>query len=442
MNLAVFESIKDKSEYLAVVGLGYVGLTVAVAFADQVKTLGFDIDEGKIADYKQGIDRTQEIGSEKLSSTSLEFTTDPARLREAKVIIVAVPTPVNSDKTPNLNPVINVSALIGRNLTCGTIVVFESTVYPGVTEEVCLPILEQESGLKCGLDFKVGYSPERINPGDKIHRLENIRKIVSGVDDEAVANIAAIYELIIHAGVYQAPSIKVAEAAKLAENAQRDINIAFMNELSMVFDRVGINTKEVVDAMNIKWNALGFYPGLVGGHCIGIDPYYFIYQAERLGYHSQIMAAGRKINDNMAVFVSDNLIKRMIQADINVKHASIYIMGITFKEDCPDMRNSKAVDVCKQLATYGINVKVVDPVVNEKEFKAEFGVEPVALSAVQDADCLVFLVAHQQFKALQSADLVKMFKPRQKQSKHVLLDIKNIFDHKSLKEQGYYYWSL
>jgi UDP-N-acetyl-D-galactosamine dehydrogenase len=310
MQMELFERILKKKDYIAVVGLGYVGLPVAAAFAEKVKTLGFDINEEKVNVYKSGIDPTHEIGDEKIQNTTLEFTHDPARLREASVIIVAVPTPVNGDKTPNLAPVIDASKLIGQNLKKGSIVVFESTVYPGVTEEVCIPILEKESKLVCGSDFKVGYSPERINPGDKVHKLENIKKIVAGMDTETTEIIAAIYELIIQAGVYKAPSIKVAEAAKLAENAQRDINIAFMNELSMAFDRMNISTKAVIDAMNTKWNALGFYPGLVGGHCIGVDPYYFIYQAEILGYHSQIIAAGRKINDSMSVFVADNIIKK------------------------------------------------------------------------------------------------------------------------------------
>lgn len=442
MQLETFERIQTKQDFLAVVGLGYVGLPIAVAFAEQVKALGFDINQDKIDVYKQGIDPTHEIGNEKIKSTTLEFTTDPTRLKEAKVIIVAVPTPINGDKTPDLAPVVNASKIIGQNLSEGSIVVFESTVYPGVTEDICIPILEKESSLVCGENFKIGYSPERINPGDKVHKLENIRKIVSGMDEETVANIAAVYELIIHAGVYKAPSIRVAEAAKLVENAQRDINIAFMNELAMAFDRMGINTKDVVDAMNTKWNALGFYPGLVGGHCIGIDPYYFIYQAEMLGYHSQIIAAGRKINDNMGIFVADIVIKKLIQANKNVKKSNIYIMGITFKENCPDMRNSKAVDVCKHLAIYGINVKVVDPLVDKKELLREFPTKLVDIKDVKNADCLVFLVAHWQFKNLRLADLENMFKQQKQQIKHVIIDIRNIFEQKALEEKGYSYWSF
>jgi UDP-N-acetyl-D-galactosamine dehydrogenase len=372
----------------------------------------------------------------------LEFTADPTRLAEAKFIIVAVPTPVNGDKTPNLAPVVNASRIIGQNLSAGSIVVFESTVYPGVTEEICVPIIEQEAGLVCGVDFKIGYSPERINPGDRVHTLENIRKIVAGMDEETTDSIAAVYELIVDAGVHKAPSIRVAEATKLVENAQRDINIAFMNELAMTFDRMGINTKQVIEAMNTKWNALSFHPGLVGGHCIGVDPYYFIYQAEILGYHSQIIAAGRRVNDNMAVYVTDNVIKKLILADQNVKQANLYIMGITFKENCPDMRNSKAVEICKYLAAYGVKVKVVDPLVDRRELQNELDVELVDMHDIRNADCLVFVVAHQQFRNLAPTDLAHMFKPQKRKVKNVLIDIKAIFDKNQLDEKGYSYWSL
>ena len=442
MELEVFKKIRTRQDYVAVVGLGYVGLPIAIAFAEKAKTIGFDNNQEKISVYQQGIDPTCEVGDEKLQRTTLEFTTDPTRLRQAKMIIVAVPTPINGDKTPNLSPVVDASQIVGRNLTKGSIVVFESTVYPGVTEDICIPILARESGLVCGRDFQVGYSPERINPGDKVHRLDNIPKIVSGVDEATVENIAAVYELIIHAGVYRAPSIKVAEAAKLAENAQRDINIAFMNELALIFDRMEISTKEVIEAMNTKWNALGFYPGLVGGHCIGIDPYYFIYQAEVLGYHSEIIAAGRKVNDSMAAFITQSVIKKLLQAGKHVRESNVYVMGITFKEDCPDMRNSKAVEVCEQLAVYGIKVKVVDPVVDKQEFNSELARELVELDNVYDADCLIFLVAHQQFKQLRAADIEQMFKPYRQQSKHVIIDVKNVIEPQNLSEDMYSYWSL
>ena len=438
----IFEEIRAGRSCLAVVGLGYVGLPLAVAFAGQVRTLGFDVNEEKIDQYRRGIDPTGEIGDEKVRQTSLEFTTDPTRLKDAKIIIVAVPTPVNGDKTPDLGPVAGACAIIGANLSRGSIVVFESTVYPGVTEDVCAPLLEKASNLVCGKDFKIGYSPERINPGDKVHRLENIRKIVSGMDEETVEVVAALYERIITAGIYKTPSIKVAEAAKLVENAQRDINIAFMNELAMVFDRMGIKTLDVIEAMNTKWNALGFYPGLVGGHCIGVDPYYFIYQAELLGYHSQIIAAGRKINDNMGFFVADMAIKKMIQAGKHVSKANIYILGMTFKENVPDMRNSKAVDVFKHLTSFGVRVNVVDPFVDAEEIQNELQVDLVDLSEVKNADCLVILVAHRQFAELGLPELDRMFKPQEGGNQPILIDVKNIFDQKQMQDNGYSYWSL
>jgi len=437
----LYDKIINKEANLAVVGLGYVGLPIAVAFADKVNTIGFDINEEKISNYKNGIDPTEEVGEEKIRETALQFTSEEKDLQKAGFIIVAVPTPVNGDETPDLNPVVGASKIVGRNLSKGSIVVFESTVYPGVTEDICIPILEKESGLLCGQDFKIGYSPERINPGDKVHRLENITKIVSGMDEETLEEIAAVYELIIEAGVYKAESIKVAEAAKLVENSQRDINIAFMNEFAMVCELMGINTKSVIDAMNTKWNALGFYPGLVGGHCIGIDPYYFIYKAKMLGYHSQIIAAGRKINNSMGGFVADAVIKSLIQADLNVRHANIYVFGITFKEDCPDIRNSRAFDVLKRLAEYGIQTKVVDPVADKKEAKREFGIDLVGMEEVQEADCLIFLVAHKQFKELQLPEIDALYN-KQSNSKKVIIDVKSIFDANAFKDNAYIYWNL
>ncbi|MBP1764434.1 MAG: nucleotide sugar dehydrogenase [Firmicutes bacterium] len=438
----IFAGIRDGQDCLAVVGLGYVGLPLAIAFADEVRTIGFDINREKVNLYKQGMDLTREVGNEKIKQTSLEFTTDPVRLKVAKIIIVAVPTPVNGDKTPNLGPIIRACEMIGENLSKGSIIVFESTVYPGVTEKICAPILEKISKLICGADFKIGYSPERINPGDKVHRLENICKIVSGMDEETCDIIASVYALIITGGIYKAPSIKVAEAAKLAENAQRDINIAFMNELAMAFERMGIETLEVIKAMNTKWNALGFYPGLVGGHCIGVDPYYFIYQAEMLGYHSQIIAAGRTINENMGYFIANAVIKKMIQADQHVSKANVYIMGLTFKENIPDMRNSKAIDVCKHLASYGIRVNVVEPFADNAELHTELNANLVDMDDVKNADCLVFLVAHQQFAELSLPELDRMFKPHEGCAQPVLIDVKNIFDRKMMEDHGYSYWSL
>ena len=440
--MKLYEKLINREANLAVVGLGYVGLPIAVAFAEKVNTMGFDINEEKIADYQNGIDPTQEVGDEKIKNTKLRFTTTEADLQQASFIIVAVPTPVNGDETPDLNPVVGASKIVGGNLSKGSIVVFESTVYPGVTEDICIPILEKESGLRCGEDFKIGYSPERINPGDKVHRLENITKIVSGMDAETLEEIAAVYELIIEAGVYKAESIKVAEAAKLVENSQRDINIAFMNEFAIVCELMGINTKSVIDAMNTKWNALGFYPGLVGGHCIGIDPYYFIYKAKMLGYHSQIIAAGRKINNSMGSFVADAVIKSLIQADQNVRHAKIYVFGITFKEDCPDIRNSRAFDVLKRLAEYGIQTKVVDPVADKKEEKREFGIDLVDMEEVHEADCLIFLVAHKQFKDLQPAEIDALYNQQLANNQRVIIDVKSIFEANTFKNKGYIYWNL
>lgn len=440
--MGLVSEIKARREKLGVVGLGYVGLPIAVAFAEKVLTIGFDINEEKIRLYQAGVDPTQEVGNKRVQETGLQFTSDETRLREAKIIIVAVPTPINGDKSPDLTPVIDASKLVGRNLRVGSIVIFESTVYPGVTEDVCLPVLEEASGLRCGFDFKIAYSPERINPGDKVRRLENICKIVSGMDRETLDEVAALYEMIILAGVHRAPSIKVAEAAKLAENAQRDINIAFMNELSMVFHRVGISTKDVLDAMNTKWNALGFYPGLVGGHCIGVDPYYFIYQARCLDYYSQIISAGRRINNHMGMYVADMIIKKLIQGKKSVHQANVYIFGASFKENCPDMRNSKSLDVCHRLEEYGVQVKIVDPVVEHEEFQRSINVELVEFDEVKEADCLVFLVAHEAFLNFSIEDLKNMYVSQRPNEINVLVDIKNIFDREEFETQGFSYWSL
>lgn len=435
------EKILQKKEKITVIGLGYVGMPIAVAFAKKVDVIGFDIDKNKIALYKAGIDPTNEVGDDEIKNTTLEFTSDEERLREGKFHIIAVPTPVNHDKTPNLEPVEGASRIIGRNLTKGSIVVYESTVYPGVTENICIPILEKESGLKCGVDFKVGYSPERINPGDKVNTLKNIIKIVSGIDEESLEEIAKVYELIIEAGVHKVDSIKVAEAAKVVENSQRDINIAFMNELAIVFNKMGIDTKEVVDAMNTKWNALGFTPGLVGGHCIGVDPYYFIYEAEKLGYHSQIVASGRKINDLMGKFVADEIIKKLILADKIVKKSKIAILGLTFKENTPDTRNTKVIDIIDRLREYEIEPIVVDPIANFNEVKSEYGIELVDISEVKDIDCLVLAVAHDIFKDMSLDEIDNLYKDLRNDEK-ILIDVKSILDKKEIKEKGYSYWRL
>lgn len=440
--MSLFESILTGKEKISLVGLGYVGMPIAVAFAKYAEVIGFDLNVEKIDLYKKGIDPTQEVGDESIKNTTVDFTNDEKRLKEAKFHIVAVPTPVNQDKTPDLSPVEGASRILGRNLTKGSIVVYESTVYPGVTEDICVPILEKESGLRCGKDFKVGYSPERINPGDKHHRLENIKKIVSGMDPETLDEIANVYELVIKAGVHRASCIKVAEAAKVVENSQRDINIAFMNELAMVFDRMNIDTNEVVDAMNTKWNALGFRPGLVGGHCIGVDPYYFVYQAEKLGYHSQIILSGRQVNDGMGSFVADATIKQLVLAGKVVCKAKVAILGITFKEDCPDTRNSKVKDIIDRLEEYGISPIVVDPIANANEALHEYGVNLTKLEDVLNVDCLILAVAHDEFKQMDLTRLDKMFNKELSNSQKVLIDVKGILDRRYLQEKQYGYWRL
>lgn len=439
--MKLYEKILKKEEKVAVIGLGYVGMPLAVAFSKKIDVIGFDLNKEKIELYKSGIDPTNEVGDEGIKQTSVEFTANEARLKEAKFHIVAVPTPINSDKTPDLNPVERASTIIGRNLTKGSIVVYESTVYPGVTEDICIPILEKESGLKCGVDFKIGYSPERINPGDKVNTLEKIIKIVSGMDNESLEEIAKVYELVIDAGVHRASSIKVAEAAKVVENSQRDINIAFMNELAIVFDRMGIDTREVVEAMNTKWNSLKFYPGLVGGHCIGVDPYYFVYEAEKLGYHSQIILSGRKINDGMGEFVADAIIKKLVLANKIVKRAKVVILGLTFKENCPDTRNSKVIDIIKRLNEYGIEPIVVDPEADVDEVKREYDVDLVNLKEIDNADCLVLAVGHDVFKNMSWDDLDSLYGNFENKEK-VLIDVKSILDRNEIEEKGYSYWRL
>ena len=439
--MKLYNRIVEKKEKISVVGLGYVGMPIAVEFSKQVDVIGFDLNSKKINLYKDGIDPTNEVGDNAIKKCTVNFTCDEVALREAKFHIVAVPTPINIDKTPDLTPVEGASTIIGRNLTKGSIVVYESTVYPGVTEDICVPILEKESGLKCGVDFKVGYSPERINPGDKVHRLENIKKIVSGMDEESLEEISKVYELIIKAGVHKASTIKVAEAAKVVENSQRAINIAFMNELAMVFDRMGIDTKEVVEAMNTKWNALGFYPGLVGGHCIGVDPYYFVYEAEKLGYHSQIILSGRKINDGMGAFVADAIIKQLVLANKVVKQAKVVILGITFKENCPDTRNSKVIDIINRLREYEIEPIVVDPQADKDDAYNEYGVELTKIENVKDADCLVFAVAHNEFKNM-NIDYIDSLFGEFKNSEKVLVDVKGILNKDEVKSRRYSYWSL
>jgi len=446
METAVMMKISDRLIHgeakLSVVGLGYVGMPVAVAFADAgIQVIGFDTNKEKIALYQSGIDPTQEVGDDAIRRTTVDFTADESRLREALFHVVAVPTPINQNHTPDLSPVIGASEIVGRNLSEGSIVVFESTVYPGVTEDICKPILERESGLQCGVHFKIGYSPERINPGDKVHRLENIKKIVSGMDEESLEEIKKVYDLIIKVGTYPVSTIKTAEAIKVVENSQRDINIAFMNELAMVFDRMGIDTSEVIDGMNTKWNALGFRPGLVGGHCIGVDPYYFTYEAERLGYHSQIILSGRKVNDGMGTFVADAAIKQMILAGKTVRSAKVVILGLTFKENCSDTRNSRVNDIIKRLNEYGIQPIIVDPWANEKDAMREYNVSLTKLEDVKDADCVILAVAHDEFKSMSLSDIDKLFSDMPNNEK-VLIDVKAILNKKAAQTAGYRYWRL
>lgn len=438
MYKTLYEKLVAKEEKLSLVGLGYVGMPIAVAFAKKIDVVGFDLNEAKIELYKSGVDPTNEVGDEAIKATTIDFTADETKLREAKFHIVAVPTPVNDDHTPDLTPVESASRIVGRNLTKGSVIVYESTVYPGVTEDVCIPILEKESGLTCGVDFKVGYSPERINPGDKVHRLETITKIVSGMDEETLDVVAKVYELVVEAGVYRAESIKVAEAAKVIENSQRDINIAFMNELSIIFNKMGIDTQAVLKAAGTKWNFLNFYPGLVGGHCIGVDPYYLTYRAEMLGYHSQIILAGRRINDDMGKYVAENVVKNLIAADKAVKNAKVAILGFTFKENCPDTRNTKIIDIVNELKEYGITPVIADPEADAAEAKHLYGIEFVDMSSIKDMDAVILAVAHDEFKSLSMEDIAKLFGEGQK----VLLDIKGLLNRKEYEAAGYSYWRL
>ena len=434
----LYEKLINKEEKLSLVGLGYVGMPIAVAFAKKIHVIGFDLNAGKIGLYQSGIDPTHEVGNEVISKTTVEFTADESRLREAKFHIVAVPTPVSDDHTPDLGPVERAGTILGRKLTRGSVVVFEATVYPGVTEEICVPILEKESGLKCGTDFKIGYSPERINPGDKVHRLETITKIVSGMDEETLDCVARVYGLVVEAGVHRAESIKVAEAAKVIENSQRDINIAFMNELSIIFNKMGIDTRSVLEAAGTKWNFLKFFPGLVGGHCIGVDPYYLTYKAEMLGYHSQIILSGRRINDDMGRYCAENCVKNLIAADKSVKNAGVAILGFTFKENCPDTRNTKIIDIVKELKEYGISPVIADPQADADEAGCLYGIEFTDISTIKDMDAVILAVAHTEFSEFTVRQMDGFFG----KGKKVLLDLKGLLDRREYEAAGYSYWRL
>ena len=437
---SLVNELKGRKVKISVVGLGYVGLPIAVELSEIYDVIGFDINESKIDLYRKGIDPTLEVGNDVVAECGIEFVTDHEKLKESRFHIIAVPTPVNDDHNPDLDPIINASRLVGRSLMPRSVVVFESTVYPGLTEEICIPILEKESGLTCGSDFKVGYSPERINPGDKERRLRMITKIVSGSDEEALDIIAEIYESIIDAGVYRAPSIKVAEAAKVIENSQRDINIAFVNELSIIFSRMGIDTQEVLKAAGTKWNFLNFSPGLVGGHCIGVDPYYLTYKAAQLGYNSQVVLAGRRINDEMGRYVTRNVIREMIKAGIAVQDAKIAILGFTFKANCPDIRNTKVLDIFNELADYGLSAAVHDPMCDYEETKKIYGIECVPISAVNDSDVIIIAVDHDSYKELDFKDFDLMF--GDSSARRLLFDLKGILDRKKYEDSGYIYWRL
>ena len=438
----LYERLIHGEEKLALVGLGYVGMPIAVEFAKHISVIGFNHNEHRIQQYKSGIDPTNEVGNEAIRETTVDFTSDEKRLSEAKFIIVAVPTPVRDDNNPDLEPVENASRIVGRNMVPGTIVVYESTVYPGVTEDICIPILEKESGLKCGVDFKIGYSPERINPGDPVHRLPTIVKVVSGMDKESAEQIKKVYDIVIKAGTFPVSNIKTAEAVKVVENSQRDINIAFMNEIAMICDKMDIDTDEVLAGMNTKWNALGFKPGLVGGHCIGVDPYYLTNAAEKLGYHSQIILNGRRVNDSMGAFVADAAVRQMIEAGKAPKTAKVVILGITFKENCPDTRNSKVYDIIQRLKEYGIEPLVTDPWADPEIAKREYGVELIPFEEVRDVDCLVVAVGHTEFRSLPMSKLKSFFKPELTDSEKVLLDVKSLYRMDELKASGMRFWRL
>ena len=422
---------------VSVVGLGYVGLPVAVAFGKTRKTVGFDINPKRIEELKAGHDRTGEVTPEDLKSADILFTDKIEELRLADFHIVAVPTPVDDANQPDLTPMLKASETVGKALKKGDIVVYESTVYPGVTEDECVPILERVSGLSCGSDFKVGYSPERINPGDKEHTFAKIKKVVSGQDAETLEVVASVYESVVTAGVYRASSIKVAEAAKVIENTQRDLNIALMNELAIIFDRMGIDTNDVLEAAGTKWNFLKFKPGLVGGHCIGVDPYYLTHKAEKIGYIPQVILAGRRINDGMGKFIAQRTVKEMIRAGHGIHGCTVTVLGLTFKEDCPDLRNSKVIDIIRELQDYGINVQVTDPLADPTEADHEYNVKLVSMCELKPATAVIAAVAHKPFRELSVPQLTGLMN-----NKPILADLKGIYERDALEASGVRVWRL
>lgn len=429
---------KENERKVALVGLGYVGLPIAVAFGRRSKVIGFDINKAKIEELQRGFDRTGEVSTADLKASDVQYTANPTDLKAADFIIVAVPTPINEAHQPDLKALRMVSELIGKNMSPGTIVVYESTVYPGVTEDICLPILEETSGLKSGIDFKVGYSPERINPGDKEHTLEKIVKVVSAQDADSLEVVANTYALVVKAGIHRASSIKVAEAAKVIENTQRDLNIALMNELALIFHRLGIDTKAVLDAAGTKWNFLKFFPGLVGGHCIGVDPYYLTAKAESVGYHPQVILAGRRINNGMGKFVAEQTMKLFGQLARPVNDLKVAVLGLTFKENVPDLRNSKVLDVIQELREYGVEVLVHDPIAEPEEASAEYGIHLQQWNDLKDVDGLVIAVAHRTYAEM---GLQELLKPLRSQQEGVVIDVKCLLDQTKLPKT-LKYWRL
>ncbi len=438
--MVTLQQLINRQAKIAVVGLGYVGLPLAAAFGRKLDVIGFDIHAAKIEQLKNCVDVTGELTSEDLESTKIDYTTDPSVLKQADFIIVTVPTPIDKNNNPDLTPVEKASTTIGQNLKNGAIIVYESTVYPGVTEDICVPILEAQSGLKCGIDFKVGYSPERINPGDKIHTVDKIIKVVSGMDADSLATIASVYELVVTAGIHRASSIKVAEAAKVIENTQRDLNIALINELALIFNKLGIPTQDVLAAAGTKWNFLKFTPGLVGGHCIGVDPYYLTHKAEEIGYNPQVILAGRRINDGMGKYVAENTIKQMIKSGKVIKGARVLVLGLTFKEDVPDIRNTKVIDIVRELEDYGVNVLVNDPLADSIEAMHEYGLNLTSLDNLEPVDAIVYAVSHKAYQGLGIEVLKKM--TSNGSSNGSIIDVKSVLNREEVEAAGMSYWSL
>ncbi len=436
--MITFDDITSGASEVAVVGLGYVGLPLAVALGDHFKVIGFDISRHRIEELRKGLDSTREVEPARLARAKVEYTDDPAQLARAGIIVVAVPTPIDGNRKPDLRPVVGATATVGSHMRAGCIVVYESTVYPGLTEEICVPLLQEKSGLICGTDFTVGYSPERINPGDKVHTLESIVKVVAGQDQPTADLLARFYASIVKAGVHRASSIKVAEAAKVIENTQRDLNIALMNELALIFDRMNIDTNEVLQAAGTKWNFLPFRPGLVGGHCIGVDPYYLTFKAESIGFHPQVILAGRRINDGMGKFIAEKTIKAMIDAGCLIKGAKVGLLGLTFKENVPDLRNSRVEDIIHELSDYRVEVLVHDPLADSREAKEEYGVDLQPLARLRDLDALILAVSHAEFASLDAGRIGAMFK---NPATGIVIDVKGFLDRDVLSRE-FNYWRL